>query len=109
MKRLANLLLLGVLLPILGSCYNNWEPEPPQVSEYQPIFMTRQQLETSVVKKDPQPVSNPGKLYSYGDYILINERYRGVHVINNQDPRSPQKVAFIQVPGNIDFAMKNNV
>jgi hypothetical protein len=109
MKRLAKILLVGLLLPLLNSCYSTWEPDPMQVSAYQPIFMTRAQLEASVTKQDPQPISDPGKLYSYGNYILINEKYKGVHIIDNQNPENPQNIAFIQVPGNIDFAMKSNV
>ena len=109
MKRLTIVVLLGLLMPLLHSCYTSWSPEPMPVSAYQPIFMTRSQLEASVVKKEPQPISSPGKLYSYGNYILINEKFKGVHIIDNQNPKAPQNVAFIQVPGNIDFAMKNNV
>ena len=109
MKRLAKILLVGLLLPLLNSCYSNWTPEPMPVSAYQPIFMTRAQLEASVTKLEPRAISNPGKLYSYGNYILINEKFKGVHIIDNQDPKLPQNIAFIQVPGNIDFAMKSNV
>src|SRR6478609_1617031 len=109
MKRLANLLLVGLFLPLLTACPSAWEPEPPQVSSYQPVLMTRQQLEASVIMKPAQAITNPGKLYKYGNYILINERYKGVHIIDNQDPTSPQNIGFIQVPGNIDFAVKNNV
>ena len=32
-----------------------------------------------------------------------------MHIIDNQDPKNPQNIAFIQVPGNIDFAMKSSV
>ena len=38
--------------------------------------------------------------------IFINEKYEGVHVINNADPSNPIKYAFITVPGCIDIAMK---
>ena len=109
MKRLAKILLVGLLLPLLNSCYSSWTPEPMPVSDYQPIFMTRAQLEASVTKLEPRQISDPGKLYSYGHYILINEKYKGVHIIDNQNPEDPQNIAFIQVPGNIDFAMKSNV
>ena len=41
-----------------------------------------------------------------GNLIFVSERYRGIHVIDNSDPESPQDIAFIRVPGNIDIAMK---
>lgn len=109
MKRLANVMLLGLLLPLLTACPATWEPEPPMVSSYQPVFMSRQQLESSITMKPAQAISNPGKLYKFGSYILINEKFKGVHIIDNQDPRSPQNIGFIQIPGNIDFAVKSNV
>ncbi|HSI90242.1 MAG TPA: hypothetical protein VK927_03955, partial [Adhaeribacter sp.] len=88
--------------------YVDISPEP-MVTAYEPIMMSRSQLEASISMKEPQPVSSPGKLYKYGHYILINELYKGVHIIDNQNPASPQNVAFVQVPGNVDIAVKNNV
>jgi hypothetical protein len=61
------------------------------------------------MKKDAQPIVKPGKLYRYGNFILINEQYKGVHLIDNQNPKAPVNLAFIQVPGNVDFAVKNNM
>lgn len=102
-KSFSFLCLLLVLL--LTGCIE--EPEPTSV--YQPILMSRAQLETSVAVQDPRLISEPGKIYNYGRYILINELFKGVHIIDNQNPESPVSVGFIQVPGNIDFAIKDNV
>ncbi len=66
-------------------------------------------METSVKHQAARPISNPGKLYQYGSYIFINERYKGIHIIQNQDPASPQNIGFIQVPGNVDFAVRGDV
>lgn len=96
-----------LLLPLLTAC--PMPPEPQPFSEYTPILMSRSQLEQSVVKKTPQPIVNPGKIYSYGQYILINEQYKGIHIINNLDRKRPENIAFIQVPGCMDFAVKNNM
>ena len=105
MKNFTRLLLL-CLLPLLMACPSSVEP---LYTAYKPILMSRTQLETSVMKKGPLPIVEPGKLYRYGNYIFINEQYKGVHVINNQNPKAPENLAFIQVPGNVDFAVKNNV
>jgi hypothetical protein len=110
MKKLSYYLLFGLLLPLLTSCPGSIENvDPPFTSAYEPILMSRKQLEVSVVKKAPMTIANPGKIYKYGNYILINEQYKGVHIINNIDPASPQNIAFIQVPGTLDFAVKDNV
>lgn len=55
----------------------------------------------------PQPINNSGKIYIYNQYVLINEQYKGIHVINNLDNTNPQKTAFISIPGNIDISVKN--
>lgn len=107
MKIFTRYLLLGLLLPLLTACPG--PVEPMLYSAYEPVLMSRTQLETSVVKKSAMPIRKPGKIYRYGSLILINEQYKGVHLINNQDPRHPVNLGFIQVPGNIDFAVKNNV
>lgn len=104
MPTLKTLFLIGSLFFFL-SCY----PEDYDVrSNFQPILMTRNQLEKSVLSQPPRDFINPGKIYTKGSYIFINEKYKGIHVINNQNPASPQKIGFISVPGSIDIAVKGN-
>jgi len=38
---------------------------------------------------------------------LINERFRGIHVVDNTDPKNPIKLNFIQIPGNTDFTIRS--
>ncbi|MBT8232801.1 MAG: hypothetical protein KJN84_09240, partial [Bacteroidia bacterium] len=40
--------------------------------------------------------------------IFINELYKGVHVIDNSNPATPTNTAFINIPGNLDVAIKGN-
>ena len=76
---------------------------------YKPLLMPRIQLEQAVAVLPPQEMHNTGKIYLRDPYILINERYEGVHIINNQNPASPQPVAFLRIPGNVDVAMKGDM
>lgn len=107
MKRSVSCFVLGLVMPLLTSCWGLVDPVP--VSAYQPILMSRAQLEASIKMLEPLPISNAGKLYQYGHYILVNERYKGVHLIDNSEPAAPKKLGFIQVPGSVDFAVKENV
>ena len=107
MKTKCCYLLYFVIMFMLSGCPFPEEPMPN--SAYQPILMSREQLEKSIALKEPRIISNPGKLYHYGGYILINELYEGVHIIDNKNPESPVSIGFIQVPGNVDFAVKDNV
>jgi hypothetical protein len=78
-------------------------------SQYEPIFMYRTEMEGSVKMEAPRAIENPGKIYIKDDLIFINEKYFGIHVIDNTNPEEPENFAFIHVDGCIDMAMKGNV
>jgi hypothetical protein len=54
-------------------------------------------------------LENPGKIYFKDGYIFINEEFKGIHIIDNQNPSSPQSIGFIEVPGVVDIAVKNDI
>jgi hypothetical protein len=83
--------------------------EPVSYGLYTPVFMDRTEMEKAVKIEAAQPLREPGKIYLYGKYILVNEKYKGIHVIDNTDPSAPQNLAFLHIDGCIDIAMKNNV
>lgn len=87
-----------------------YEPvqEDPYYPEYKPVIVTRDVLESSVAFQQPRELENPGRIYIKDDYIFINEKYKGIHVINNADSANPQKVGFIRIPGCLNMAIKNN-
>ena len=83
---------------------------PERSENYVPVYMTRAELEGSVKYLDGERgMSDPGKIYVYGDRIFVNEKYRGVHVIDNSDPYNPRRTGFIVAPGCIDMAVKGNI
>ena len=53
-------------------------------------------------------IENPGKIFTLGNYIFVNDINKGIHIINNTDPSKPKPVSFIEIPGNIDVAVQNN-
>ncbi|WP_318310358.1 LVIVD repeat-containing protein [Flagellimonas crocea] len=73
-----------------------------------PLTMSRAEFANSVDIIAPWPMEESGKVYVYQDYIFINDKYKGVHVIDNSNPNQPVKVAFIQIPGNVDISVKND-
>jgi len=77
---------------------------------YMPVFMSRDVLENSVMYiHGARDMIQTGKIYCRAPYIYINERYKGVHVINNSDPSHPVNEGFILAPGCIDMAVKGNI
>jgi hypothetical protein len=71
--------------------------------------MTYDQLRAAVATEPARPLTQPGKIYYYGTKILINEFNKGIHIIDNADPNNPKNLAFINIPGNVDLAVRANV
>lgn len=103
--------LSGLLLLLtLQACSSTDEPEPTGYYDgYAPQLMDRTVLEQSVTTLPARALHNTGKIYLYGRYLFINERYEGVHVIDNQNPALPRIISFIRIPGNVDIAVKGNL
>ncbi|PSR54892.1 hypothetical protein AHMF7605_15985 [Adhaeribacter arboris] len=76
---------------------------------YEPVYQTRAELLATIGSRPAEPLQNTGKIYAIGDYILVNEVNRGIHVIDNSNPSKPQNSSFISIPGNVDMAVRNQV
>jgi len=57
----------------------------------------------------PVRAKKTGKIYIYNDYLFINEPNKGIHIYNNVNPNAPVNVSFLQIPGNVDLAVHNNI
>lgn len=103
-------LLLG-LLAMLGCSRQAPQPDDSYLvyASYRPLLMTRPTLENSVAALPPQALHNTGKIYLRGTYVFINEKYEGIHVIDNRDPAHPRPVSFLRIPGNVDMAVRGNL
>lgn len=77
-------------------------------SQYKAVTMMRSQLEASIKLKPAQAVTDAGKIYIKDDMMYITEKNKGFHVYNYQNPANPTPVAFIEVPGATDVAIRNN-
>lgn len=109
MKKVHFLFLLAVTLAFV-SC-NNDEPDPDLYADYliaTPLVMSQEDFRNSIDILPPQPIEESGKIYAYQDYIFVNDKYRGVHVIDNSDPNSPNKITFIKIAGNVDISVKDD-
>lgn len=76
---------------------------------YTPVFMTRSAMENAVQLQEPKNLQKPGKIYLYKNFILVNEIYKGIHIIDNSNKSNPENIAFIHVDGCIDIAVKGDV
>lgn len=96
-----------MLLSLTG-CYIQVDPKS-ELPVYRPLLMARANLEQSVALVPAQAIHNPGKMYLKGPYAFINERYEGVHIVDNQDPAHPRNIGFLRIPGSLDLSMRGNL
>ena len=76
---------------------------------YKPVFKTLTEVRARVLKlRLHKTVTTAGKIYLYKNYIFLNEPGYGIHVIDNSNPAHPKNVSFINIPGNVDLAVKDN-
>lgn len=74
-----------------------------------PVYLEFNDFRTSFKKSEPVEITHPGKIYFKDDHLFVNEYGKGIHVIDNSDPANPEKVAFYEIIGNIDMAIKGNI
>ncbi len=75
---------------------------------YRPIYKSLSQVRAGMKNGPVQPLKNTGKLYLYGSYVFLNELGAGIHIIDNSNPAQPRNISFINIPGNVDLAVKDN-
>ncbi len=73
--------------------------------EFEPVYLTEEEFIASVQLQAAQELENPGKIYFYDGYLFVNEVNKGVHIIDNSDPSSPENIGFINIPANKDIAV----
>lgn len=97
-------LLFLLALPFVWGCESD---EAFVVEGYKPVYVSKATM-MQIYSSGPMTLVNPGKIYMKDSYIYIGEKGKGVHVINNSDPANPVKIAFINIPGVKDVAIKGN-
>ncbi len=75
---------------------------------YKPVYKTPAEVRGNIKTNTAQSVERPGKIFVKGNYIFLNEVDKGIHVIDNSNPAQPRNIAFINIPGNVDLAVKGN-
>jgi hypothetical protein len=73
-----------------------------------PVYISYEDLRSSVAEELNVDLKNPGKIYYKDNYIFIIEELKGIHVYDNNDPSAPVKKSFIKVPGVVDMAILGN-
>ena len=102
--------IIYLFISLIALSCEPWGNEfPQQHTRYIPLAITRSQLESSFKVEAPKAIVNAGKIYSYQNYLLVNEKYEGIHIIDNSNPKNPIKLAFLNIIGNVDLSIRNGI
>jgi len=107
MKKILYLFSLAIF--ILTGCQDRvTEMVTYKINE--PVFMSAETFRNSVkVTSEPRKITSIGKMCFYNDYLYISEPEKGIHIIDNRNPASPQIIGFIELMGNADLAIRNGL
>ncbi|TKG91121.1 hypothetical protein EYV94_22205 [Puteibacter caeruleilacunae] len=99
--------ILTLLLISFNSCEDKITEEYLQLD---PVYMSFSEIRSNdaIRFENNLQLKNTGKIYLKGQYIFINEVFKGVHVYDNANPENPSYIGFIRIPGNMDIAIKDN-
>lgn len=110
MKKLMYLFLAAVVCLLSGCLDDGKVTEKVTVTVNKPVFMPTDVFRSSVhVKSQPEEITQQGKICFYEGYLYISEPGKGIHIIDNRNPSSPTPVGFIELIGNADVAIRNNM
>lgn len=74
-----------------------------------PVYMSYADLRSSVKALPARELEKPGKIYFKNNYLLIVEKFKGIHVIDVSNPANPKNTSFVEVPGCVDIAVKGHI
>lgn len=107
-----NLIKSATFLIVLMAALTGCQDRTTELITYEanvPVYMPFNEFRASFEKSAPIEISHPGKMYFKDGYLFVNEYGKGIHVIDNSNPANPKKVAFYEILGNVDMAIKGNI
>jgi len=113
MKKYITVSFASIAVMVFGfsfsSCVKDSCHRTTKYTLYEPVYKTKAEVKANIKSNSPAEIKYPGKIYILGNYIFLNDIDRGIHIIDNSNPSSPQKKAFINIPGNMDIAVRGNI
>jgi hypothetical protein len=97
---------LLILTVFLSSCIKDKSTKTYTI--YRPEFSVRQSIKDNAFLQSPSIMKNLGSFALYNNMMFINEKNKGIHVIDCSQPSNPVNKGFIPIPGNTGLAIKND-
>lgn len=101
------LLTLCVFSLFVSSCDSDDKPHE-QAKFAVPTLKSLAQIRANVSVSAARETHSDGKIYVADQYLFYIAKEQGVHVFDNSNPAAPVNIAFINLEGVHDIAVKNN-
>ena len=99
-------LAFGLVALLFNACLRDECNSSRTFVRLDPVYKTPVEFRTGILVQGPRALKKPGKIYAFGQYLFINERQEGIHVIDNADPANPRPIAFWAIEGNVDMSIR---
>ena len=87
-----------VVISIVGVFCLTGSVEPRYEAE--PVYLRFEELRQPLVTTDREQIMQGTHYLHYESYLLINEKAKGIHVIETSKEEAPEYIAFLKIPGN---------
>ena len=102
-------ILFVLLSMVFNGCLKDTCQNTTTYTQWTPVYKTDAEMRETPQYQAARALKNPGKIYFYKQYMLINEEKEGIHVIDNSNVQAPQNKGFIRIVGNVDIAVKGDI
>lgn len=100
-------LLVLVISITWGGCVQSNTTVPSTIMAYAPVYYTGSST-SSITIETPKPITAPGKIYVFGNYLFENDINTGIHIIDITNRSAPKKLSFLNIPLSTEVAVKGN-
>ena len=76
---------------------------------YRAEYSVKKSVKDNAKLKQAEALKDLGSFVLYNNTMYINEKNKGIHVIDYSNASSPNNKGFIPIPGNKGLSIKNNV
>ncbi|MDR0413021.1 MAG: hypothetical protein LBH61_04380 [Dysgonamonadaceae bacterium] len=106
MKKIVSLFLLTGLLTACD--FDSTRIITYTVNE--PVFISRDEFRESLkVTSRKQDLTAVGKICFYNGFLYISDPGKGIHIIDNTNPANPQVTGYIELVGNYDLTVHDDL
>lgn len=103
-------LLLIISVALFYSCENDIVGDVEVTYEAgTPIYGDMETIRNTPLLEASRDLTNPGKIFVSPNFLFIGEEGVGIHIIDNTDPEAPRNLAFLNIPGNREYFVSNNI